>query len=398
MKKNKSQSFSYRIFKGNELTEVKSLWSSLEEKIPHRSINTRWDWVETWVTIYKDLVDVSFFVAYKRGVPVGIALLTRETHRPFASSVMTAHIGTNGEPLKDAVRSTPNALLVAREDVSFFLAQLFPYLLMECKYDEIIFDEYTAEEAEAINAYLKKNKIRASIRRFASQQFNLQQARAENTDPLNYLGKNIRHGFRRTLKDFGDDTYIEWAENVDQGIDILNDLVRFYEDKWVRRENRGSMFASPLYTKFHHEIIKKLLPKGEIMLTRLVCDRFGKLACSYYFLVDKTAYGYQVGQRDYVDLPEAGTLNLKKLKIGFVSNILNMRICLRKGFDIYSHTLGDYRYKKELSNEEVEYVTISVKRTIKPYVREAIFNTYEYIDTHKKLSKVLWFVRKVVSK
>ena len=286
-----------------------------------------------------------------------------------------------------------NRLVVVEKEKAYFLSSLLLFLQKTQKSEDIIFNDFNAKEADFVINFLKKNKFRFSVRKELCPQFNLEQARKENKDPLSYFGKTMNYTYRRTIRAFGeDDLSLKVAENAEQALASLDDLIVLYTDKWVKRKERRGMFDSPFYTSFQKELIKKSADKGDLILTSLVSKKYGVLACTYLLIDNGVAYGYIVGQKNIDDIA-SDTINNHKVKLGITLHMFNSRFLLEKGLHAYNYAPGPFSYKLALSNEMTETVHISVKSGLKPYIRDYITQLYLYLDSHPKLSKSLWYLR-----
>lgn len=375
-----------KVFTRNDIATVEPLWRELEKQFASVSITCRWDLVDSWIQLYGDVIEFWFVAGFVKDKVVGITLVTKETNRPLPLPVASYHIGTNGEPYSDAAQLKHGKILVKKgHEKAFYTAVI--EAIQAFKWEEIVLDDFDASVADAISEVLHDGGLRADMERNTCRFMNLQRVRKNGGNILDTLSTDTRYSIRRSIKALGNDITVEWAENEEQALDILADLVKQYDEMWQKRGKRG-MFASQRFSKFQHKIITKLFKTGSILLCRVTSKTYGTLG-SIYMLVDNgIAYGYQMGLKDFSDI-DIKTINKKRLRVGFTVHALCMQEALDRGLDGYNFGVGEYDYKNELTNDVSEVVSISVKRGFKPAVRDFLVNLYLKSDFGQKLKSLL---------
>lgn len=363
---------------------VEKIWKKLESEIDVVGLTCSWEWVKAWIRNYGDVVDYWFAIGTINHEFSGIALITKETHRPLPIPVKAYHIGTNGEPYKDMVRMINNKILVKDRYKIGFYTNLIEIILEHFKWEEIVFDLYNESEAIEIKEILSKQNIHVSEDTEDCWYFDLDEPRKYKTDVLTQYSHSTRYAIRKTLKALDNNITIEWADNIMQAFDILEDLVRLYNKKWQSKGTKG-MFASKRFLSFQKDIIKNVLHTGNIVLFRVKNQKLGTIGCLYILVDNGVAYGYQIGLDDFddVDFP---SINRKHFKPGFLVHYLFTEECLKKGLKAYNFSTGFYPYKKLLTNKENSVVTLYIRRQIMPYVRENIMKLHYKLIHNKKAS------------
>ncbi len=364
------------------LHNVEKIWKKLESEIDVVGLTCSWEWVKAWIHNYGDVVDYWFAIGTINHEFSGIALITKETHRPLPIPVKAYHLGTNGEPYKDMVRMINNKILVKDRYKKGFYTNLIETILAHFKWEEIVFDLYNQSEAIELKEILSRQHIHLSEDTEVCWYFDLDEPRKYNTDVLTQYSHSTRYAIRKTLMALDNNLTIEWAENTVQAFDILEDLVRLYNKKWQSKGTKG-MFASKRFLSFQKDIIKNLIHTGNIVLFRVKNQKLGTIGCLYILVDNGVAYGYQIGLDDFddVDFP---SINRKHFKPGFLLHYLFTEECLKKGLKAYNFSTGFYPYKKLLTNKENSVITLYIRRQIMPYVRENIMKLHYKLIHNKK--------------
>ncbi len=369
-----------------DVENVGKTWRKLEKQFKEVSITCKWDWVKTWLDIYGDQVDYWFFVGMVDGKAKGIIMVTRETHRPLPLPVKAFHIGTHGEPYSDRVRMVHNTVLVLNKYKEQFFSAFLDRFNELFTWEELVLDDFNSEGGALFEKLLTQRKYDLTVEHQHCRLFDLDIPRKSKTSIMENLGKETRHSIRRSMKALGDLT-VEWAETSDQAHNILDELIALYQRHWTARDKKG-MFASERFTRFQKKIIAKTFHTGSVILFRVSSKQYGTIGC-LYLIVDKgIGYGYQCAFNDFEGVEIAG-INKKRLRPGFVVHELCIEECLQRGIIAYNFSVGEYPYKKELTNADSEIITIAARHSIKPLLRDNIMNLYLKMDDSKQLSVFL---------
>ena len=335
------------LLAANELETARRLWQSLEARVGEGAITSSWDWTETWLQHYGDLVPHAFAVGDRGGTPCGIVLLTYPIRRKYrALPIRSVHLGTAGEPVEDSVYVEYNRLLVAPEARDAFATALVSMILRSRRWDELVLDGFAPEDAEP----LLRAAPMLQPERAVCPVFDLDTARKSGRDILELLGASTRKKLRRHIRTLEPLTG-EWAETPEQARQILEDLILLHQERW---EGAGqcSAFASRRFRQFHRALVPRLATRGAVLLFRM---RAGSqtIGCVYGFIERGRVLGYQVGRV---------ILDDSHLSPGLVTEALFLREALRRGLVEYNHLAGDSMAKRQLANSERELIWARARR------------------------------------
>ncbi len=281
---------------------------------------------------------------------VGVALLTHgvgQTRGPIP--VRTLHLGTAGEPPPDTIWVEYNRFLVMPEHRSSFAAGLLRTVRSaDVPWDVLALDGF---EPAKIEPFLRLDSG-FEVTRKVCHVANL----ATMRDSGAFAGfkretvAKIRKNRRKFDERFGPIT-TTWAETVEDGLEILRELIPLHQDRWQRIDQPGS-FASPRFSAFHQELIRRLLPKGQIVLFRVTAGE--QIIGTFYGFVEAgVIYHYQWGLAQF---------DQNSLSPGFVVGALCMEEAAARGLNELNWLAGDTRYKRELANEQRELVWAELHR------------------------------------
>ncbi len=382
---------SFYLIENKKYHELADTWQKIEKQVSSQCLTSQWKWVDTWLQIYKETVDYWFVIAAIDNIPCGITLITKEKERHLPFPVKAYHIGTAGEAFKDRIGMVNNRVLVIEKYKPAFYTGLIEIIKSSFDWEEIVFDEFNQEESDTVLNVLQEKSYAFHIDKHPVLFYDF--IKFSKTPVLETLSKDTRYKLRRSMKLLDNDLQIEWAEKASHALDIQRELITLYNATWKKLGKR-SMFDSKRFTKFQEIIIPKLLRYKSVILFRVRSKKIGTLGCLSLFVDNGVAYGYQLGFNDVFNL-QLGQVNNKRLRIGYILHTLCMEECRKRGIKAYNFSLGIYPYKKDLSNAESEVVTISVRRGIKPTLRDGIVNIYNKLNASKKTPMVLQILRKV---
>ncbi|HKG24050.1 MAG TPA: GNAT family N-acetyltransferase, partial [Thermomicrobiales bacterium] len=331
----------FDLVPANERARVATTWRELEATVGAGLTNS-WDRVECWLRHYGDLVPHHFVVASGPHGAAGIALLTHgvgQKRGPFP--IRSLHLGTAGEPPADTIWVEYNRLLVGTEDRSSFAAGLLGTVkATHLLWDILELHGFAPEEVETILSLEQGFKVS----RRACYVADLRQMRDGHLFEgfKKEIVVKIRKDRHRFEERFGPIT-TTWAETVDDGLAILRELIPLHQERWQRIGEPGC-FASTRFTGFHEDLIRRLLPKGQIVLFRVQAGE--QLIGTFYgFVEGGVLYHYQWGLAQF---------DQNSLSPGFVVGALCMEEAMARGIDDLNWLAGDSRYKRELSNTQRE--------------------------------------------
>ncbi len=347
-----------RFLQPSERSLAAELWRGLEDALDSKTIACGWDWTETWLRHYGDLVPHRFAVAEGDGEAHGIALVTEGVQRrrgPF--KVRTLHLGTAGEPVGDSVYVEYNRMLVHEAHRDAFAIALLAAIRRTEGWDELTLDGFVPGEAAAFMTA----EPRLTARIDPCPVMDLRPARSHG-DAMADLRSSVRSRIRRSLRLLGP-LQTEWATTNDHALDVLDELIALHQARWTA-EGLPGLFSSARLTAFHRELVPRLLADERAVLYR-VRNNAGTVGCLYGYVEDNRVLCYQSGF--------AGFTEDNRIKPGLVTHALCMQEALERGIDEYDFLAGDQRYKRELANMERQLVWArAVRRRPKPMAIEGL--------------------------
>lgn len=333
----------------SEIAQVAAIWQQLESTVGS-GLTNGWDWIETWLNHYGDIVPHRFAVAIGPNGVCGVALLTHgvgQTRGPIP--VRTLHLGTAGEPPSATIWVEYNRFLVEAGYRSSVAAGLLRTVRSaHLPWDVLELDGFEPDEVEPFLRLDSGFEVTRKVCHVA----NLARMR-ENGAFAGFKRETvakIRKNRRRFEERFGPIT-TTWAETVEDGLEILRELIPLHQDRWQRAGQPGT-FASPRFTAFHQELIRRLLPKGQIVLFRAKAGE-QMIGTFYGFVEAGVIYHYQWGLAQF---------DQNSLSPGFVVGALCMEEAWARGLDELNWLAGDTRYKRELANEQRELIWAELHR------------------------------------
>lgn len=349
---------------------AKKIWKSLEKECLHTPLNAQWEYVNTWLSVYGNEVPHWFFYA-KEDAYIGIVLLVKHKGRNILFPVDSFSIGPDGEPYNERTQMAENGILVKENYKALFLKKVTELIKKEFKWEEITIDALSEKEAYILSPFLKAENC--NLTNEEEYVFDIDMVRREQKDILSALPYNVRYKVRRSMKAFGN-LRIDWANTKDEAFSIFYEMKKLHQIQW-KKKGRPGVFASRKFTLFHHNLIHRLFPQGKIGLTRISDDRLGTIGCLYFFIDNGTVYGCLCGFKQFTqnDFPN---VNIKRIKPGYITHVLCMKECLKRGLHIYNFGTGSQIYKKELSNGTSARVSLTIQKGIKPFIRQKIVNQY----------------------
>ncbi len=150
---------------------------------------------------------------------------------------------------------------------------------------------------------------------------------------------NTRQQIRRSDRAFGP-LAIERADSEAAAHLFLDEMAAMHQTTWIARGQPGS-FADPSFGRFHHELIRRGLPRDEIDLLRVTAGP-RVVGILYNFRHRGRVSAYQSGFAYDSTNPH--------LKPGLSCHRIAIEACGRDGVAIYDFLAGDDRYKRSLSD------------------------------------------------
>jgi CelD/BcsL family acetyltransferase involved in cellulose biosynthesis len=126
---------------------------------------------------------------------------------------------------------------------------------------------------------------------------------------------------------------------VETALSYFDELKVFHINSWGRR-GKPHAFRYPFFERFHRELIKIGVPKGEIQLLKISAGTRA-IGYLYNFRRCKKIYAYQSGFE----------FSTPHLRPGYVSHALAMRSNAERGEQIYDFLGGDNPLKRSFADD-----------------------------------------------
>lgn len=373
------------VYGADQRSEAMNLWRQLEERLADAPLACSHAWTETWLEVYRDVVRPWFVVGVIENQIHGICLLSESRQTRVAGfPVCSLHLGTAGELHGESVCVEYNDILVTPRHRREFADRLQQLICLEPGWDQFQLDGIATDEdsawpcvppsGEHSDDITAKPALHAEIRTRESRYFDLEATRQQGSDVLSQLGKSTRANLKRRLKQIGT-IEVEWAENLDQGLDIFEELVRLHQARWNAAGQPGA-FASSRFHAFQKKLISRLLPRDQVVLARIKTPQ-ATVGCLYLLVDRNRLLDYVSGFISFEEFPSPG----------LISHYLCMEAALRRGFDAYDFLVGEKRHKENLGKSlhmlswhvherpRLQYKLRNCLRTAKQLLKKALKST-----------------------
>ncbi len=180
----------------------------------------------------------------------------------------------------------------------------------------------------------------------------------EAGDPLAHLSANARGQVRRSLRRFAEagEVVLARAASESEALAWLDALIALHQRNWQARGKPGA-FADPFMRRFHHALVARALPHGEVDLLRLSA---GDAVLGYLYNLRRDGHvcAYQSGFD-----PAAADSHRKP---GLVAHLLAIGRAAGEGAHLYDFLAGEDRYKRSLATGSRDLVWAELVRPASP--------------------------------
>jgi CelD/BcsL family acetyltransferase involved in cellulose biosynthesis len=318
---------------------VAPLWSELVAASRGCSIFLTREWIETWLEVYGDTMDVSIAVFRSERDPAGACLLARSTRSPAMIPLRRISLNAAGERASASTYIEYNDLL-ARSGCEEAVAERLAGLLYGEQWDELALDGFVPGPAWAA---LKRSLARFKIEevRQPSHYIDLAALRRSSLPYEMVLGHTTRKHLRQNLRAYASlgQIRIQPAHALDEALRMFDELSVLNRRRWTGR--RRSVFDSALFIAFHRKLIGKCFGSGAVQLLRVSAGA-KTIGIVYHLVRGRKIYFYQCG----LDYPAD-----RRLSPGPAALSQVIQWCLDRGFNEYDFLSGDEPYKRRLATE-----------------------------------------------
>lgn len=334
-----------RPIAATDRAQAERVWLSIERDLASPGLTCSWAWTGAWLAHYGDVVPHRFVVGVIEGRDVAAALVTRSAGRyPRLIGASQAHIGTAGEPRGETVYVERNRLLVGDEHRDAFAAALVADVERDPRWDRLVIPGLRSADAESFR------RAHGGVTLAAQGSPVAELSHARGGDPIELLGSGPQRRARRALKGLAP-LETEWAQTLEHGHAIMDDLVELHQRRWVEAGQPGK-FASPRFAGFHRALIDRLFPGSGVMLVR-VRSEGQTIGCVYGQIEAAEVLFYQSG---FVRHPD------NRLRVGLAVHVCAMRACAERGIAAYDFLAPPTRYKLDLATRTDALVWATLER------------------------------------
>jgi len=323
----------WRILPASRVHEALAIWRRLELTLQNQSLSCCSTWVDQWLQVYGHVVRYRFLIVEDETMPVAIVLVVESRQQVGPVQVRTLHLGTAGEPQPGSVCVEYNRLLIQPDYRQAVLAGLMQYVQANRRWEQLRLDGFTADDLALWQQGFPQAEIRWRDSRFCD----LAAVRAAGGDLLSQLGRSTRSNLRRRLKHYGT-LECEWAENLEQASDILQELIQLHQARWQAAGQPGA-FASSRFLEFQQSGSLRLFLEQRVVLFR-VRHEGATVGCLLLLNDGNRLLDYLSGFASFDEKPSPG----------LTTHYLCMEQALRRNFAAYDFLVGDKRHKDNLSN------------------------------------------------
>lgn len=313
-------------------------WRALEAQADC-SFFQGWTW--TGCLAEERFPDPVLLEARQDGETVALALFNRHRHLR-----QTLWLGETGDAVRDAPFIEYNGMLIARwasptlHAACLRAARRHPIGAVRAWLPRRLVlggvDDATLDAARAAGPVAIQRSAQAPS-------IDLARLRGTENDFLDGLSANTRYQLRRSDRAYAalGALAARRAESVAEARGWLDELATLHQAIWRTRGHPGA-FAHPFFSRFHHALIDRGMPRGEIDLLRVTAGT-QVVGLLYNFRYRGRALAYQGG----VDYAGAG----RHQKPGLTCHLQAIRFATAAGLDRYDLLAGEDRYKRSLAGD-----------------------------------------------
>lgn len=327
--------------------KVMTQWQALDAAHPTPFITASFDWNQTWLTHYRDVVQPGVAVGRIDGEIVGLWLVPRSTHRSRGPiPLRTVHLGTAGEPESDSLFVEHNTPWVRGIRPCEFLHAVWPHLLAE-PVDRVDADGISADLlARCGPLWTASGTVAIERRPSPWMRFD-----TPSGDMMQQIRRKTRSNFRRAMKQYDAPT-TTWLTGP-PAMDDFDTLVRLHQARWAGTDQPGA-FAGTRLQSFLGDLVET--GRAAVALCRDGDEPIGAA-----LMIENAGRGVVL----VVGFADTAT----RESPGIVSLVPIMQAAWNRGLEGFEFLVGDNLYKRMLSNETVELAWVKQTR---PTVRSRL--------------------------
>ncbi|MCF4007812.1 GNAT family N-acetyltransferase [Rheinheimera sp. UJ63] len=337
-----------------ELTDITALardWQLLERKA-QTSFFLSWNWIGTWLEIFRPSVIVVKAVR-QNGSLCGLGLISQKVEkRHGVLHARTLLLHQTGHWDQDQIWIEYNGFLTDQQDSLLIEQQFIQYLCSEYPHwDELVLGGI--EENKALQLNLASRLYMHE--RWSAPCFgvDMKHLRFENISYLASLTQNTRYQIRRSermYQQFGELTLRRPASQT-EALSFFQRIGQLHMRRWGSALHQSG-FANPQFVSFHQSLIRLCWEHKQVDLVALYAGEH-HIATFYNFFYLNKVFFYLSGIEQISD---------NKEKPGLLGHSYCIQQYLDHGYDFYDFMGGSERYKSQLGNWHSRLVQVSMQR------------------------------------
>lgn len=333
---NSKQQIRFNLEPFTSLDALEVEWKRFDASAGHSFFST-WSWIGTWLRMLPWDFTPQLLMAERDKETIAAAVLVPRREKLGFSVVHQFHFNSTGEPEYDCLTTEHNDFAGTTEGQVELWQAFLEWFAARSRVDELIIP---GVEQQNVSVALPARKLLKTIRNVpAFRVSNLPSIAETGIDTL--LSRNSRQRLRRSMRDYLEQgpLRIDEASTVETALAYFDELKVFHIHSWERR-GRPHAFRYPFFERFHRELIKVGLPKGEIQLLKISAGGRA-IGYLYNFRRCKRIYAYQSGFE----------FSAAHLRPGYVSHALAMRSNAERGEQVYDFLGGDNPLKRSFADD-----------------------------------------------
>lgn len=344
-----SKTYCIDISENPDISQLKSTWQNLEVENNELSFFHSWEWLETWLNIYKP--EVLLVSAKHDGKTVALGLFSRSQEtRHYVVRSNQLRLFQTGDQQEDQIWVEFNDFLCDpdhREEAT--RACLDALLSLKYRCDEIVISMIAKSRAESLlNIY---DHASVSLRT-PTYKKNLQQLSANKEYYLDSLSRNTRYQINRSKKKY-ETLYgtlkFSFAKNIKQALQYWEEAGELHAKRW-----HDSGFRNPKFVSFHKAFMIKNFDSGLIDVVKITAGNH-LVAIIYNIIYKQNVYFYLQGLQYETD---------GKLKPGLTAHSMLIEHYLQNDLKSYDFMGGYSQYKKQLSQEAEPLLILKIQKPL----------------------------------
>jgi CelD/BcsL family acetyltransferase involved in cellulose biosynthesis len=344
-----------RVEKINDLRGFESLqpvWNSLLARSGASTIFLTWEWLHTWWRVFGEDRVLYILVVLENDEIIGIAPLLQRRVRHFGVSYRRLEILASGEDERDEICSEYLDFIIHRGREEESLEAILNYLHAHSRdWDEIVLKKVRADAS--VKHLPRLSASTDTVCQTTGNGHATSLSLPENWETVEKsLGKSFRQNLRnlRRRADTGGASFqvVETSAAFDEA---FKTLMRLHQERWTQLGQPG-VFSSEKFTRFHRDVCRLLVPKGQARLFQLTFEDH-PVASLYAFVHDGEIVYYQSGFNPMI---------FPSYSFGTVLLSHAIEHSIKSGLSVWDFLSGSDDYKSRWGCRQHELISLRLSR------------------------------------